>query len=106
MKNHRLDRDRSRLRGKARPPGQALHEGACPFGADALAPMSRAFAREAAQKVALEGTRYVAGASAPGSPQVAAIRAVPTDEILAAQAGLIADLDAVRDVLYAPFAAT
>ena len=38
--------------------------------------------------------------------EVAAIRAVPTDEILAAQAGLIADLDAVRDVLYAPFAAT
>jgi len=84
-----------------------LHEKCLPrFGADALAPMSRAFAREAAQKVALEGTRYVAGASAPGSPQVAAIRAVPTDEILAAQAGLIADLDAVRDVLYAPFAAT
>lgn len=75
------------------------------FDADALGTMSRVFAREAAQKVALEGTRWVAGASEPGSAQVGAIGAVPTAQILAAQAGLVADLDAVRDLLYAPFAA-
>lgn len=75
------------------------------FDADALGTMSRVFAREAAQKVALEGTRWVAGASEPGSAQVGAIDAVPTAQILAAQAGLVADLDAVRDLLYAPFAA-
>lgn len=75
------------------------------FDAEALATMSRVFAREAAQKVALEGTRWVAGASEPGAAQVAAIGAVPTGEILAAQAGLVTDLDAVRELLYAPFAA-
>jgi alkylation response protein AidB-like acyl-CoA dehydrogenase len=73
------------------------------FDAAALAAMSRVFAREAAQKVALEGTRWVAGSADPGSPGVAAIAAVPTAEILAAQAGLVTDMGAVRDALYAPF---
>ena len=72
------------------------------FDADSLATMSRVFAREAAQKAALEGTRWVAGASEPGSAQLAAITSVPTAEILAAQAGLVTDLDAVRELLYAP----
>jgi hypothetical protein len=65
--------------------------------------MSRVFAREAAQKVALEGTRWVAGAAEPGSPGVSAISAVPTADILAAQAGLVTDMGTVRDALYAPF---
>jgi alkylation response protein AidB-like acyl-CoA dehydrogenase len=85
----------------------SLHEKCLPrFDAAALAAMSRVFAREAAQKVALEGTRWVAGASAPGAAHVAAVTAVPTAQILAAQVGLVTDLDTVRDVLYAPFSAS
>jgi hypothetical protein len=45
----------------------------------------------------------VAGAADPGTPAVAAVDAVPTAEVLAAQAGLVTDLDAVKDVLYAPY---
>jgi alkylation response protein AidB-like acyl-CoA dehydrogenase len=79
----------------------ALHEKApTRFAADALAAMARVFAREAAHQVALDGTRWVAGAAAPGSPSVAAINAIPTAAIFAAQAGLVADLDRVADVLY------
>ncbi len=70
------------------------------FDATALAAMSRVFAREAAQKVALEGTRWVAGAADPGTPSVAAIDAVPTAAILAAQAGLVTDMNLVADILY------
>ena len=67
------------------------------FDADALAAMSRVFAREAAQKVALEGPRYVVGAAdGTGVPL-----AVPSEAIAAAQEGLIADMDHVADVLYA-----
>jgi alkylation response protein AidB-like acyl-CoA dehydrogenase len=73
------------------------------FDGPALSAMSRVFAREAAQKVALEGTRWIAGAAAPGTPAVAAVEAVPVAEVLAAQAGLVTDLDAVKDVLYARF---
>ncbi|KAB7742497.1 acyl-CoA dehydrogenase [Nostocoides sp. F2B08] len=83
---------------------QSLHEKCLSrFDADALAVMSRVFAREAAQKVALEGTRWVAGASEPGSAQLTTIGDVPTARIMAAQAGLVTDLDTVRDILYAPF---
>ena len=66
------------------------------FDGPAMAAMSRVFAREAAQKVALDGPRYVVGASdAAGVPLD-----VPTAEIAAAQAGLLADMDRVGDVLY------
>jgi len=70
------------------------------FSALATAAMSRVFAREAAQRVALDGTRWVAGSADPGSAAVAAVEAVPTAAILRAQAGLVADLDAVADALY------
>jgi len=73
------------------------------FDADGLAAMSRVFAREAALKVALEGSRWVAGAADPGSPAVAAVQGVPTADVLVAQAGLVTDLDAVKGVLYAPY---
>ena len=62
--------------------------------------MSRVFAREAAQKVGLDGSRWVAGAAEPGSPAVAAVNAIPTAAILAAQAGLVTDMNYVADVLY------
>ncbi len=70
------------------------------FTGDALAAMSRVFAREAAQKVGLDGSRWVAGAAEPGSPAVAAVNAIPTAAILAAQAGLVTDMNYVADVLY------
>ena len=70
------------------------------FDAPALAAMSRVFAREAAHKVALDGARWVAGAADPGSGSVAATNAIPIAAILAAQAGLVADMDRVADVLY------
>jgi alkylation response protein AidB-like acyl-CoA dehydrogenase len=71
------------------------------FAAEALAAMSRVFAREAAQKVGQEGVRWVAGAVDAGSPEVAALlAAIPHEAIRVAQAGLLADMDRVADVLY------
>jgi hypothetical protein len=62
--------------------------------------MSRVFAREAAQKVALDGSRWVAGTLEPGSPVLARLTGIPSDAIRAAQGGLVADMDHVADVLY------
>ncbi|MBT8494852.1 MAG: acyl-CoA dehydrogenase, partial [Deltaproteobacteria bacterium] len=59
------------------------------FDAPQLAALSRVFAREAAQKVATEGARWIPGASAAG-----------LDKVLAAQAGLLEDMDHVADALY------
>ncbi len=68
------------------------------FDGFALAAMSRVFAREVALKVASEGVRWVHG----GSPDVDAdlIRRVGLIEVLAAQRGLIDDMDAVAAALY------
>ncbi len=69
------------------------------FGADGLAAVSRVFAREASSKVAEEGVRWVSGAADPGSSaQLAAT--LPLEQVRAAQAGLLRDMDAVADVLY------
>ena len=71
------------------------------FDGHALAAMSRVFAREAAQKVGQEGVRWVAGSIAPESVDVGPLLgAIPNDAIRAAQAGLVADMDRVADVLY------
>jgi alkylation response protein AidB-like acyl-CoA dehydrogenase len=71
------------------------------FGAEALATMSRVFAREAAQKVGQDGVRWVAGALDSGAAEVAALLAsIPSDAIRAAQAGLLVDMDRVADLLY------
>jgi alkylation response protein AidB-like acyl-CoA dehydrogenase len=70
------------------------------FDADAFATMSRVYAREAAARVALDGGRWVAGAAEAGSPTVAAVNGIPTAAILAAQAGLVSDMDRVADALY------
>src|SRR5205814_6902491 len=68
------------------------------FDAAALATISRIAAREAAQKVALDGLRWVAGALPPGDPAVAGLAAaVGLDAVRAAQAGLIADMDHLAD---------
>ena len=71
------------------------------FDGAALAAMSRVFAREAAQKVGQEGVRWVAGSIDAGSADVAPLLAtIPHDAIRASQAGLLADMDLVADVLY------
>jgi len=82
------------------------------FAPEALAALSRIFAREAALKVALEGARWVAGAdglAAAGAPAGAPVppgavaeleRALALDAVLTAQAGLVADMDRAAAALY------
>jgi alkylation response protein AidB-like acyl-CoA dehydrogenase len=72
------------------------------FSGEALAVMSRVFGREAAQKIALDGVRWVAGSVDAGSADVATLLGtIPHDAIRAAQAGLLSDMDRVADILYA-----
>ncbi|GIJ71274.1 acyl-CoA dehydrogenase family protein [Virgisporangium ochraceum] len=68
------------------------------FGATTLAAMSRVFAREAALKVGAEGLRWVVGARPAGAPDGAA--GLDLAQVQAAQAGLLADLDAIAAELY------
>ncbi|HLZ37304.1 MAG TPA: acyl-CoA dehydrogenase family protein [Mycobacteriales bacterium] len=84
----------------------AAADGTLPEKADkrypppALAAISRVFARDAALKAAEEGLRWVRGAADATTnlgPFEAALR---LDDVRAAQAGLIADMDYVADVLY------
>jgi alkylation response protein AidB-like acyl-CoA dehydrogenase len=71
------------------------------FDARALAALSRVFAREAALKVAEEGLRWVAGAGAVSDAEMAAFEtSLGLPAIHRAQAGLISDMDYIRDVLY------
>jgi acyl-CoA dehydrogenase len=81
------------------------------FDAPALAAMSRVFARDAAQKVADEGARWVIGAgSTDGGAAAGATTSFESslglDAVHAAQAGLIADMDCVADALYGRASAT
>ena len=70
------------------------------FDGDALATMSRVFARDAVQKVA-EGVRWVAGAVDEGHADIGPLlAAIPHEALRNAQAGLLADMDRVADVLY------
>jgi alkylation response protein AidB-like acyl-CoA dehydrogenase len=72
------------------------------FGPEALATISRIFAREAAQRVTEDGVRWVCGALPPGDPGLAALAgALPLEPVRAAQAGLLADMDRLADTLYA-----
>ena len=70
------------------------------FDASALATIARIFAREAALKVGEEGLRWVAGSADPGLA-TSLTAALPLDDIRTAQAGLIADMNALSDILYA-----
>jgi hypothetical protein len=58
------------------------------------------FAREAAQTVAEHGLRWVRGASDPGTDLAGLAGQLRLAEIQAAQAGLVADMNAVADSLY------
>ena len=69
------------------------------FGRDALAAISRVYARDAALTVAEEGVRWVAGAADAGSA-VPLADGLPFDRVRAAQAGLLADMDTIADALY------
>ena len=73
------------------------------FGADDLAAISRVYARDAAWKVAEDGLRWVQGAGT-GADVGALASSVRVDEIRAAQAGLLADMDQVARAVYRPFA--
>ncbi len=77
-------------------PAKADHR----FAPDALAAISRAYAREAAQTVAEHGVRWVRGAAEPGTDLTGLENALGLDAIRAAQAGLLADLDRVADAVY------
>ena len=79
-----------------------LHEKASGrFDAAALAALSRIFAREAAHKVAEEGLRWITGAGGVSDAELPGFEAsVGIAAIHRAQAGMIADMDYVADVLY------
>ena len=71
------------------------------FDAVGAAAVSRIFAREAALKVADEGLRLVVGAGGVPAAETSAFAAtLNVPAIQQAQAGLIADMDAVADALY------
>jgi alkylation response protein AidB-like acyl-CoA dehydrogenase len=71
------------------------------FDATALAAISRIFAREAALLVAEEGISYVVGASGLNEAEIPAFEAaLGLTAIHRAQAGLVADMDYIADVLY------
>jgi len=71
------------------------------FDAKALAALSRVFAREAALKVAEDGWRWVVGAGGVNDAEMGAFeKALGLTAVHRAQAGLIADMDYVADVLY------
>ena len=71
------------------------------FDAAALAAISRVFAREAALKTAEEGSRWVVAAGGVPPTEIAAFEsAAGLSAVRRAQAGLLADMDAVADILY------
>jgi alkylation response protein AidB-like acyl-CoA dehydrogenase len=71
------------------------------FDATALAALARVFAREAALKVAEEGLRWSVGAGGVSADDIASFESsLGLPAIHRAQAGLIADMDFIADVLY------
>jgi len=71
------------------------------FDAAATAAMARVFAREAAQRVAVDGMRWVVGAEDAGDADAKSLEtSARLSEIYAAQAGLIEDMNQVGDALY------
>ena len=71
------------------------------FDANALAAVSRVFAREAALKVGEEGLRWIIGAGGANDSEIPALESsLGLPAIHRAQIGLIADMDFVADALY------
>jgi alkylation response protein AidB-like acyl-CoA dehydrogenase len=79
-----------------------LHEKASQrFDATTLAALARVFARDAALKVTEDGLRLVIGAGGVSDSEIAAFEtSLGLPAVHRAQAGLIADMDYVGDVLY------
>lgn len=74
------------------------------FAAPALAVISRVFAREAAMKVGQDGLRWIMSARETDEETMRAfIRNLNLNRIYEAQHGLLADMDAARDAIYAPY---
>jgi alkylation response protein AidB-like acyl-CoA dehydrogenase len=71
------------------------------FNANALAGVSRIFAREAALKVGEEGLRWTTGAGGASDSEIPALESsLGLPAIHRAQMGLIADMDFIADTLY------
>jgi alkylation response protein AidB-like acyl-CoA dehydrogenase len=71
------------------------------FDANGVAALARVFAREAALKVGEEGFRWVAGAGGVAEPEMAAFEArLGLPAVHRAQAGLLADMDYIADLIY------
>ncbi|MEM7435863.1 MAG: acyl-CoA dehydrogenase family protein [Myxococcota bacterium] len=71
------------------------------FDEATLAAMSRVFAREAAQRVAVDGMRWIVGAEADDTADISALEAsAKLSQVHASQAGLLADMDRIGDALY------
>ncbi len=72
------------------------------FDEAAIAAVSRVFAREAALKVAEDGLRWVSGAGGVNDAEMSGFETnLGLPAVHRAQAGLIADMDFIADVLYA-----
>jgi alkylation response protein AidB-like acyl-CoA dehydrogenase len=71
------------------------------FSPPTVAAMARVFAREAAQRVAVDGMRWVVGAQGAGAADVSTLEAsARLSSVYAAQAGLIDDMNQVGDAVY------
>jgi hypothetical protein len=71
------------------------------FDATGLAALSRIFARDAALKIAEDGLRWITAAGGVNDSERAAFEAaLRLPAIHSAQAGLLADMDYIADVLY------
>lgn len=71
------------------------------FNFEALAALSRVFAREAAMKIAEEGMRWIVGADEINAGELAEFeKQLSLPAIHRAQAGLLTDMDVIADVLY------
>jgi hypothetical protein len=71
------------------------------FNPEALAAISRVFAREAAMKVAEDGMRWIVGADEINDGELAEFeKKLNLPVIHRMQVGLIADMDFVADVIY------
>jgi alkylation response protein AidB-like acyl-CoA dehydrogenase len=81
--------------------GKLHTKGVRRFDAPALAALGRVFAREAALHVATEGLRWATAAGAVDPKEMPAFESgLGMPAIHGAQAGLLADMDAVADTLY------
>ncbi len=89
-------------RRAARAAERKLHEKASQrFDAAALAALARVFAREAAMKATADGLRWIAGSGGTSETEIGAFEsALGIPAVHRSQAGLIADMDHVADVLY------